>query len=87
MFEIKIRRKVLKNIEAMPLPIQKTLANLLEDLRTKGPVRKEWPHFSRLEQDTYHCHLTYKWVACWQYRKQSNLIEVCYAGSRENAPY
>jgi mRNA-degrading endonuclease RelE of RelBE toxin-antitoxin system len=64
MFEIKIKRRVLKNIEEMPLQIQKILANLLEDLGTKGPIRKEWPNFSRLEKDTYHCHLAYKWVAC-----------------------
>jgi hypothetical protein len=87
MFEIKIRGKVLRNIEEMPVQIQKMLANLLDDLRARGPIRKEWPNFSRLEKDTYHCHLAYKWVACWQCGKKSNLIEVYYAGSRENAPY
>ena len=35
----------------------------------------------------YHCHLSYKWVACWQCEGDSITIEVYYAGSRENAPY
>ncbi len=50
MYEIIIRRKALKNAEVMPMPIQNTLANLLEDLRTKGPVRKEWPNLAGLKK-------------------------------------
>jgi mRNA-degrading endonuclease RelE of RelBE toxin-antitoxin system len=87
MFEVKIRKRVLKGIEEMPVPIQKILANLLDDLCARGPIRKDWHSFSKLGENTYHCHLARKWVACWQYEKKSNLIEVYYAGSRENAPY
>lgn len=53
----------------------------------KGPIRREWAHFSKLGENEYHCHLSYKWVACWRYEKESIIIEVYYAGSRENAPY
>lgn len=87
MYNIVIQRKMLRNLRKMPEQVQKTMANLVEDLRDKGPVRNEWPNFSRLGQDRYHCHLAYKWVACWSYKKGSMIIEVYYAGSRENAPY
>jgi hypothetical protein len=39
------------------------------------------------EDNKYHCHLSNKWVACWKNEKDSIIIEVYYAGSRENAPY
>ena len=87
MFEVKVRKKVLKSIEEMPVHIQKILANLLDDLCARGPIRKDWPNFSKIGENTYHCHLARKWVACWQCEKKSNLIEVYYAGSRENVPY
>jgi mRNA-degrading endonuclease RelE of RelBE toxin-antitoxin system len=87
MYKIVVSRKILKNIQRMPEPIQVKLANLVEDLRDKGPIRSEWPNFSRLGKNQYHCHLSYKWVACWYWEKGTIEIEVYYAGSRENAPY
>jgi hypothetical protein len=71
----------------MPWREQKLLANLVEDLIAKGPIRSEWRNFSKLGTDEYHCHLSYSWVACWRVTAQAVEIEVYYAGSRENAPY
>ena len=85
MYEVYISKRVLKNIWHMPIPVQRKMVNLIDDLRDKGPIRPEWPNFSKLVSDYYH--LTYKWVVCWTYRQQGNRIEVYYAGSRENAPY
>ncbi|MBF0121448.1 MAG: hypothetical protein HQK79_21680 [Desulfobacterales bacterium] len=87
MYKIIVKRKVLKNIEKLPISIQKKLANLIEDLKTKGAIRTEYPNFSKIKENQYHCHLAYKWIACWQWEKDSIIIEVYYAGSRENAPY
>ncbi|MBM3238896.1 hypothetical protein FJZ31_21605 [Candidatus Poribacteria bacterium] len=87
MYEVVIRRKVLKSLRIMPEQIQKKMANLVEDLRDKGPIRSDWPNFSNLGENRYHCHLAYKWVACWFCERNSMRIEVYYAGSRENAPY
>ena len=87
MYNVVIQKKMLRNLHKMPEQVQKAMANLVEDLRDKGPVRNEWPNFSRLGQDRYHCHLAYKWIACWSHKKDSMTIEVYYAGSRENAPY
>ncbi len=71
----------------MPMREQKRFANLVEDLERKGPIRSEWPNFSKLGEQQYHCHLSYSWVACWQVEESVLEIEVYYAGSREKAPY
>lgn len=87
MYKILIKKSALKNVQKMPKKIQFIFESLLDDLKDKGPFRKEWPNFSSLGKDEYHCHLSYKWVACWKYEKNTVIIEVYYAGSRENAPY
>ena len=71
----------------MPERIQRKFRDLLEDLRENGPLQTDWRNFSKLGSDRYHCHLTYHWVACWSHTKNTVIIEVHYAGSRENAPY
>ncbi len=57
MYEIKIRKKVLKSIEKMPFAMKKKLKNLVEDLHKKGPYRAEWPNYSKLGKNNFHCHL------------------------------
>ena len=87
MYEVVVKRSLLKIIEKMPQPIQRKMANLVEDLRDKGPFRSDWPNYSKLGTNQYHCHLSHRWVACWSHERNTVLIEVYYAGSRENAPY
>ncbi|MBN1499001.1 MAG: hypothetical protein JW982_02510, partial [Spirochaetes bacterium] len=71
----------------LPIYIQQKLFNLIEDLIEKGPIRSDWPNYSKLSENEYHCHLARKWVACWFHEKNTLTIEVYYAGSREKAPY
>jgi hypothetical protein len=87
MYTVKQNKQVKKNIEKVPLSIQKKFFFLVNDLEKLGPIRTEWQNFSRLGENEYHCHLSHKWVACWRCEKNSITIEVYYAGSRENAPY
>ena len=87
MFEILIKKKVLKEVKKMPVRVQEKLAAPAVDLREKGPVQSGWPNYSKLGKNKHHCHLARKWVACWYYQERSLIIEVYYAGSRENAPY
>jgi hypothetical protein len=87
MYKVVITKKTLKGIERMPEPLQKKMANLVEDLRDQGPIQNDWLNFSKLGGNRYHCHLSYSWVACWYHQPHSMVIEVYYAGSRENAPY
>jgi len=87
LYEVKIKKRILKNIEKLPVLVKKKLANLAEDLRDNGPIQKNWSNYSKLNENNYHCHLSKKWIACWSYEKGTLIIEVYYAGSRENAPY
>ena len=87
MYNVVASRRVLKAIAKMPPLVRLKLANLLEDLRDRGPMQPYWPNYSRIGRNEYHCHLSRRWVACWYWTKGSLEIEVYYAGSRENAPY
>jgi hypothetical protein len=62
---------------------------LLSDIEAGGPVRGNWPNYSRLGPRRHHCHLkkgrpTY--VAVWE-EIGTRLVEVTYAGTQEKAPY
>lgn len=87
MYVVKIKRKIEKRLESLPARIQDAFFELVEDLRTAGPVQPSWPNYSRLTGDEYHCHLSYHYVACWRHEKGRINIEVYYVGSREKAPY
>ncbi len=86
-YHIKVKRKVLRNIEKLPHAEQRKLALLVDDLAKDGPIQPFWPNYSKLSTTEYHCHLSRKWVACWRHEKDTIEIEVYYAGSRENVPY
>jgi hypothetical protein len=86
-FKVSVKKKVLKEAGKMPDSVQEKLAALLEDLQEKGPVQPDWPNYSKIGKEIYHCHLARKWAACWYCEDKSLIIEVYYAGSRENAPY
>lgn len=87
MYRVIVHKNVLKNIGRLPLQIQKKLKYLVMDLQNKGAILSDWANFSKIGKNECHCHLAYKWVACWRHEKNSIIIEVYYAGSRENAPY
>lgn len=82
-----INKKVLKGLPKLPLIVQKKLNLLIKDLRDIGPILPKWPNYSKIGGDSYHCHLGYSWVACWNNVKGTLIIEVYYVGSRESAPY
>jgi len=87
MYEVLVPKKVVKSIQRMPEPIQDKMLELIQDLKDFGPLQPSWPNYGRLSSAKYHCHLSYKWVACWYHHKRTLRIEVYYAGSREDAPY
>ena len=41
MYEGVIKRRTLRGMERMPESVQKKMANFVEDLRNKGPLRKD----------------------------------------------
>jgi hypothetical protein len=80
-----------KRIRKLPENVQNLLIALKRDMEANGPIRGDWPNFSPLPHNRYHCHLkkgrpTY--VAIWEViNKEIRLIEVIYAGTHEKAPY
>jgi len=90
MYTVKIKKKILRNVQKMPKDRQDDFYDLVNDLKETGPIQKGWPNFSPLDsrKETFHCHLSYHWVACWKVLDDQTLVlEVYYAGSREKAPY
>jgi len=87
MFEVNMTKRARKSMAKMPAPQVSLLAQLVCDLEESGPVQPEWPNYSKLGGNKHHCHLSRKWVACWEETKTGVQIEVYYAGSRESAPY
>jgi mRNA-degrading endonuclease RelE of RelBE toxin-antitoxin system len=86
-YRVKIKKKVNRGLKKLPKKIQKLLFLLIEDLKADGPIQKSWQNFSPLEENKFHCHLTYRYVACWTWLQEEIEIEVYYVGSREKAPY
>ncbi len=89
-------KKAAKQKSKLPEDIQALLVALEKEIEVSGPVRGNWPNYSKLGRDLHHCHLkngrpTY--VACWeeekdkQKEKNIKLVEVYYVGTREKAPY
>ncbi len=91
MWQVEFTSKSIKQFKKMPSKVQKIVALLVADIKANGPVRYNWPNFSKLEENTYHCHVkkgrpTY--VVCWAVaNKQLEIVEIYYVGSHENAPY
>lgn len=86
-YNVMVGKRAVKNAAKMPQAMQERLQDLIDDLRESGPIQPTWPNYSALSATTYHCHLNYRWVACWRHEKGTIEIEVYYAGSREGAPY
>ena len=86
-YRVAVTRKAEKGLSKLPGDVKKLLFLLVEDLKADGPFQPSWPNYSPLGEDNYHCHLKYRWVACWKWFKGSIEIEVYYAGSRSKAPY
>lgn len=87
MWKVTIRRKQLRGLQKLPRPVGDLLFRLVRDLEQNGPVQPGWHNYSPLGSDRHHCHLNYRYVACWTADRETITIEVYYVGSRENAPY
>jgi len=86
-YEVRVKKKVARGLKKLPADIQKLFFLLIADIQADGPIQKSWQNFSPLEMGRYHCHLNYRYVACWTCKKNEIMIEVYYVGSREKAPY
>ncbi|RLD66005.1 MAG: hypothetical protein DRI84_05735 [Bacteroidetes bacterium] len=87
MYNVLIKKKVIKKISKLPIWVQKKTSVLVLDLKDTGPEQTKWQNYSKLSSTEHHCHLGSSWVACWKHNNDSINIEVYYVGSREKAPY
>jgi mRNA-degrading endonuclease RelE of RelBE toxin-antitoxin system len=83
--------KAKKQIGKLPARVRTTLFQLARDIEATGPVRGDWPNYSKLSSREHHCHLKKgnpSYVAIWRESQGTiRLIEVTYAGTHEKAPY
>lgn len=94
-WEIKIHRKVSKQIQKLPKKVQSALLLLLRDLEKNGPRPSgSWRNYSKfkgMKGDKRHCHINSgkpTYVCCWEVvDNEIRMIEVYYAGTHEKAPY
>lgn len=88
---VTLTARVKKSLGKLPAAIRGTCLLLLRDIEIHGPVRGDWPNYSKLGARRHHCHLhkgrpTY--VAVWEIRPDGvRLVEVTYVGTHEKAPY
>jgi mRNA-degrading endonuclease RelE of RelBE toxin-antitoxin system len=87
-YTVNIKRKTEKQLNKLPENIKLIFFALKEELKLLGPVRSNWTNYSKLNKCEHHCHLKYRYVACWRVNKKNEIeMEVYYVGSREKAPY
>lgn len=90
-WQIVIRTRVAKQVQRLPRVVQQRYLVLQQELAIQGPVRGNWPNYSKLNDIRHHCHLkkgrpTY--VAVWEVMDvRDRIIEVIYVGTHANAPY
>ncbi len=88
---VNLSRTAEKQKTKLSKPLRQILYALIGDIESGGPVRGDWPNYSKLTGNRHHCHLkkgqpTY--VAVWEVQdKTIKLIEVIYVGTHEKAPY
>ena len=87
---VALANKADKQAEKLPAIIRITLQTLMDEIAILGPVRGNWPNYSKLDGNRHHCHLkkgkpTY--VAVWTTEKKTVTVEIVYVGTHEKAPY
>ncbi len=89
-WHVRLSKRTDKSLGKLPRPVLAALATLMRDIELSGPVRGNWPNYSKLGPNRHHCHLrkgrpTY--VAVWIETETGCEVEVTYAGTHEKAPY
>lgn len=89
-WQVFLTKKAEKQSRKLPRPALTALYELMASIRRGGPVRGDWPNYSKLAPGKHHCHLkkgkpTY--VAVWTEDRDNITVEIIYAGTHEKAPY
>lgn len=80
-----------KQVERLPVNVKTRLYYLLAEIEHSGPVRGNWPNYSKLDDARHHCHIKKGnpcYVAIWEVTEKGiRIVEVKYVGTHEKAPY
>ena len=88
---VKYSKRAAGQAAKLPLKVLEILDVLVAEIELSGPVRGNWPNYSKLGAMLHHCHIkkgrpTY--VAVWEEDESGiRLVEVKYVGTHEKAPY
>ena len=72
-YDVQITPRLARRLEALPEASRKSLL-LRQDMRVRGPLRAEMPHYAPLKNDYYHCHLDHskRWVVVWTWKRKAS---------------
>lgn len=89
-WNVQLSNKANKQSVKLPKTVKAALLALMDEISLLGPIRGNWPNYSKLADGGHHCHLkkgkpTY--VAVWTAEKQTITVEIVYVGTHEKAPY
>jgi len=56
-WSVNLSKKVVKALNRLPENVKFSLIALIREIEVKGPVRGNWPNYSRLGSNRHHCHL------------------------------
>ncbi len=91
MWVVRIHKNVARALHKYPRSVKDRFDALVKDIVEMGPVRGNWPNYSKLGDRRHHCHLKKgkpAYVAVWVESDMGiQLVEVRYVGTHENAPY
>ena len=80
-------KKASRQATKLPQTIRKKLRTLIQEIEVQGPTRGNWSNYSRLPDGSHHCHLNYRYIACWRETEKGIQVEVYHVSTREKAPY
>ena len=90
-WHVYLSKRVVKQVQKLPEYVKASLVALIREIEESGPIRGNWPNYSKLGINRHHCHLkkgktTY--VAIWQViDRKIYIVEITYVGTHEKAPY
>lgn len=90
-WQVQLSKNAEKNRKKLPKKVQGALLALSEEIEAEGPVRGNWPNYSKLGKNRHHCHLKKGkpvYVCVWEVTEEKiRIVSIEYVGTHEKAPY
>jgi len=56
-WSVEFTNKARKQKDKLPVRVREPLFQLVRDIQATGPVRGDWPNYSKLTDSEHHCHI------------------------------